>query len=170
MESRTAARRTALRESLERAFAEGIPGRWLIEAARWSTVVFSLSAAAATVAQGSSGTGRAAFVVVAVIVDLAFAAAGVVVFVVGLVWGARRSRTEEVTMSGWWFLSGSAPGSVRRVMLGSIFVQTVVAFTTAAIRPFTELAFGTLVPMLPLALTGAWGARHGWFPPRRGSV
>jgi hypothetical protein len=42
----------------------------------------------------------------------------------------------------------------------------VVAFAAAALRPFTSLAFGILVPMWGLALAGVWGARHGTFGPR----
>ena len=55
---------------------------------------------------------------------------------------------------------------VRRQLLGAFGVQVVVALATAAIRPFTGLAFGILVPTYGLGLVGLWGARRGAFPPR----
>jgi len=45
-------------------------------------------------------------------------------------------------------------------------VQTVVAITTASMRPFTAQAFGILVAMLGLGLGGLWAARHGVFGER----
>ena len=36
----------------------------------------------------------------------------------------------------------------------------------AAARPFTALAFATLVPVFGLAVNGIWSARHGAFPDR----
>jgi hypothetical protein len=45
-------------------------------------------------------------------------------------------------------------------------VQVVVAVVAAALRPFTELAFGTLAPTLGLALCGWWAVRHGLFEER----
>jgi hypothetical protein len=39
---------------------------------------------------------------------------------------------------------------------------------TSAVRPFSSLAFGVLVPVSGLGLMGLWGARYGTFPPRGG--
>jgi hypothetical protein len=71
-----------------------------------------------------------------------------------------------LSVAGIWFLSGSAPRSVRLTLLGCLAVQVVVALATAAIRPFTALAFGVLVPMSGLGLCGLWAAVAGTFPPR----
>ena len=38
----------------------------------------------------------------------------------------------------------------------------------AAARPFTALAFATLVPVFGLAINGIWSARHGFFVDRPG--
>jgi hypothetical protein len=51
-------------------------------------------------------------------------------------------------------------------LLGALAVETVVAFATAGARPFSALAFGILVPMFGLGLSGRWGARYGHFDPR----
>lgn len=104
--------------------------------------------------------------VVAVVVDLVLFAAGIVAFVGALLKAADRSRTEMVTLAGVFWLSGSAPGRARRPLLGALAVEVAVALVTAGVRPFTGLAFGVLVPVYGLGLTGLWGARHGTFAAR----
>ena len=42
--------------------------------------------------------------------------------------------------------------------------QVVAAVATAAVRPFTSLAFGVLAPMCGLGLIALWAGRHGTFP------
>jgi hypothetical protein len=51
--------------------------------------------------------------------------------------------------------------------LGSLAVEVVVAFGTAAARPYTIAASAILAPVYGLALCGLWAARYGTFPPRR---
>ena len=51
-------------------------------------------------------------------------------------------------------------------MMAALALEVVVAVATASVRPFTASAFGILVPVYALGLSGAWGARHGTFPPR----
>lgn len=104
--------------------------------------------------------------VVAVVVDLVLFAAGIVAFVGALLKAADRSRTEMVTLAGVFWLSGSAPSRARRPLLGALAVEVAVALVTAGVRPFTGLAFGVLVPVYGLGLTGLWGARHGTFAAR----
>ena len=99
--------------------------------------------------------------------SLALFATGLAMFAVALVRGAQRSRTAELTMTGWFFLVGSAPRRIQLELLGVVAVQTVVPIAAAAIHPFTRLAFGILVPVLGLAACALWSAEHGWFPPRR---
>jgi hypothetical protein len=50
--------------------------------------------------------------------------------------------------------------------LTSVAVEVVVAFTTAGLRPYTNLAFGILVPIYGLALVGLWGATRGRYEAR----
>jgi hypothetical protein len=100
-------------------------------------------------------------------VSLGLFAVGVVAFLLAFGTAVSRSRTEEIAVMGVWFLSGSAPRDVRRRLLGSFAVQVLIAVVAASIRPFTEVAFGVLVPVFGLGLAGLWGARHGTFPERR---
>ncbi|MGH9035668.1 MAG: hypothetical protein ACRD0O_07870, partial [Acidimicrobiia bacterium] len=76
--------------------------------------------------------------------------------------GALRTahNAEKVTVGGLFFLSRSAPPAIRLSLLGSLAVCLVVTAVTASAEPF-----GVLVPVWPLALCGAWAARHGRFPP-----
>lgn len=162
-EAAAKARRAAQQGELDAHFAEVIPGRAILRAAQGSTLLFVVVTvlAAAVDTRGLR--------LVAAVVDLVLFVIGCLLFLLALYGGAQRSRTAEMTMSGWWFLSGSAPRSVRTTLLGAVAVQTVTAFAGAAARPFTALAFGILVPTLGLALCGLWGGRHGWFPARRGT-
>jgi hypothetical protein len=123
------------------------------------TAVFAVVALAATATPDT-------LAIAAVLVDLVLFAAGCLAFVLALVRAAARSRTDELTLSGLFWLSGAAPAPVRRTLLGAFGVEVVLALATASARPFTGLAFGILVPTYGLGLAGLWGARAGTFPPR----
>jgi hypothetical protein len=131
----------------------------LIRASLAGTAVFAVVALAAAAVPDTLG-------VVAVVVDLLLFAVGCVAFALALLRAASRSRTDELTLPGLFWLTGAAPTEVRRLLLGSFGVEVVVALATASARPFTGLAFGILVPVYGLGLTGLWGARAGTFPPR----
>jgi hypothetical protein len=104
--------------------------------------------------------------VVAAIVDLVLFAVGCAAFLWAYAVAVGRSREEEIVLAGLFFLSGSAPKPVALRLRSTFAVQVVVAVAAAAIRPFTPLAFGVLVPVLGLGLMGLWGARFGSFAPR----
>ena len=131
----------------------------IVRAAIVGTAVFTVVAVAAAALPDQ-------LAVVAVVVDLVLFAAGIVAFVGALLKAADRSRTEAVTLAGVFWLSGTAPHEMRRPLLGALAVEVAVALVTAGVRPFTGLAFGVLVPVYALGLTGLWGARHGTFAPR----
>jgi hypothetical protein len=81
-----------------------------------------------------------------------------------------RSRYEALTMAGVFFPGDDvAPPQVARALRLALAVQVVVAVVVAAVRPFTALAFGVLVPMLGLGLMALWAARHGRFPAKAGA-
>ena len=127
----------------------------------WSwrgTVLFSVTAVAATVFDQLRWLAAA--------VALTLFGVGCVVFLVAFALAVERSRTEAIGIGGLYFLAGSAPRSTQRHLLGSLAVQVVVGLATAAIRMFTSMAFGTLVPVFGLAMAGLWGARYGAFEPR----
>lgn len=102
----------------------------------------------------------------AAVVALGLFAAGTVAMGAALFIAANRSRRDEISIGGLFFLTGSAPKDVQRHLMGALAAQTVIGLTTAALRPYTSSAFGVLVPMLGLGLAGLWGARHGTFPER----
>lgn len=131
----------------------------LVRASIVGTVVFTVVAVAAAAVPDT-------LAVVAVVVDLVLFAAGCVAFALALLRAAARSRTDELTLGGLFWLTGAAPAPVRRALLGAFGVQVVVALATASARPFTGLAFGILVPVYGLGLAGLWSARTGTFPPR----
>ena len=125
-----------------------------------------------------AGTG--AFVAVAVLttvfpdpmaVPIAVVSLGLLVAGCGaMLWAFQRalerSRYELIGVGGLYFLAGCAPRPVRFSMMAALGAETVVALAAASARPFTASAFGILVPVYALGLSGAWGARHGTFPPR----
>ena len=124
----------------------------------WGTVAFSVTAIAATWFDELRWP--------AAVVALTLFGVGCIVFLWAFAVAVERSRTDAMGIGGLFFLAGSAPTSVQRHLLGSLTVEVVVGLTTASIRMFTSLAFGTLVPVFGLAMAGLWGARHGVFGPR----
>ncbi len=138
-----------------------LAGARIITAAVAGTVVFVVTAVVAAVA------GNAALWP-AFLVALALFVAGCVVFVIAFAAAAERSRRDEMGIGGLFFLAGKeiAPAPVKWWLLGSLTAQVVVAIATAAVRPFSTLAFGVLVPLYGVTLCGLWAARYGHFGPR----
>jgi hypothetical protein len=101
-----------------------------------------------------------------VVVSGVLFAVGVVLFLYGYASGVVRSKDEQVTLGGLFFLSGTAPPVVRFRLRLAFFVQVGLAVAAAAIRPYTAVAFAVLAPMLGLGVMAAWAARHGTFFPR----
>jgi hypothetical protein len=125
-----------------------------------ATAVFVVVAAAAAAFPDT-------FELAAAVVALVLFAIGIVVFFLGFLIGVDRSRTEEVSVVGLYLLTGGvAPVPVKRWLLGLLALQVVVALVTAVVQPFTALAFGILVPMFGLAITGRWAAEYGAFDAR----
>ena len=110
---------------------------------------------------------------IAVIASLVCFTVGVLTFLWGYWTAVQRSREDEIGVAVLYFLmDGVAPLPVSRLMNTLLGVQCAVALGTALSRPSTDgkpgstLAFGILVPMLGLGLSGLWGAIHGTFRPR----
>jgi hypothetical protein len=136
-----------------------MPADPVVRPAVWGTVAFTAASIAAVTAGGAVALSAAVF-------DGVLFALGVLVFVRTFLVAAERSRTEELSVAGIWFLSGSAPKEVRAWLLGCLAAQTAVALVAASLRPYTALAFGILVPVFGLAMCGLWAVRSGTFPPR----
>ena len=134
-------------------------GGRIIALSRIGTAVFVVAAVAATIFVDDLGLAAA-------IVSLVLFAAGCVFFLWAYGVAISRSRTDAIGIGGLYFLQGSAPRNVQVALLVPLAVEVVVALATAAIRPFTPLAFGVLVPMYGLGLAGLWGAKFGTFGPR----
>ncbi len=135
------------------------PGRHLLRASLAGTAVQVGLAVPAIVWVDSLGSAYA-------LVSLVLFAGGTVACLWAFWLAVQRSRYETIGVGGLYFLAGCAPGSVQRVMVGSLSAQVVVGLAAAGVRPYTSLAFGILVPMWGLGLAGVWGARHGTFPSR----
>jgi len=122
----------------------------------------------ATAALAVSGFGAALgpkwLLVPGAIVAVALFIVGCGVFIGAWVVAAQRSREDLVDLAGLFFLTGTAPRSVRRHLLGSTIAQSVIAVTCATLRP--AAAAGILAPVSGLALGALWSARHGRFPRR----
>ncbi len=102
----------------------------------------------------------------AAIVALVLFAIGIVAMLVAIVIAANRSREDLIGIGGLFFGAGSVVKPVRRQLLGSLAVQVVLGFVFASLRPFTASAFGTLVPVIGLGLTGVFCAKYGVFHKR----
>lgn len=138
---------------------ETAPGARLVAVNRWLTLAF------------------AAWSVLAVLVrplriplaglDLVVFIAGCIGYLLAYATAVSRSRADAIGLGALFFLiEDAAPRPVRRSFWLWTSVQTVVAVAAAAVRPFTPVAFGILVPLAGLALMGLWGARYGRFPAR----
>ena len=133
-------------------------GEGLVRANVWATLVFAVVSVAAAIAPDP-------LEYVAVPLDLVLFVAGCSAFLWAYAVAIGRSRYDDLTMAGVFFLSDRvAPARVTRAFRLLLAAQIVVAVATAAARPFTALAFGVLVPVLGLGLMALWGARHGAFP------
>lgn len=135
-----------------------MPDDPVVRPAVWGTVAFLVASVVAVANEGA-----AAFVAV---FDLVLFALGLLAFVRTLLVAAQRSRTEELSVAGIWFLAGSAPKPIRLWLMACLAVEIVVALVAASLRPYTAVAFGVLVPMFGLGLSGLWAVRSGTFPPR----
>lgn len=100
-------------------------------------------------------------------VDLAVFVAGCIAYLLAYATAVSRSRVDAIGLGALFFLTDeSAPKPVRNSFWLWTSVQTVVAVAAAAVRPFTPVAFGVLVPIAGLGLMGLWGARYGRFQAR----
>ena len=74
---------------------------------------------------------------------------------------ARTARGDDIAVSTWVFLAGSAPTAVRNNLMLAAGLTLGLAVATTGVSPFVWLT-----NLLPLAFAAWWGARHGTFPPR----
>lgn len=159
----TEARRAELREAREQrmrdAFTGTNPGRGVLVLS-WAAT--TLLGAVSVIALVNSGAIGAYFVV-----TFALFCLGAVLFALDLVLAIARSTRDAMGIGGLFFLVDTAPRSVQRSLNGSLAAAVAVSVVTAVVGLSTpELAFGTLVPLFQLSLSGFWGVRHGLFNER----
>lgn len=151
---------TADEQQLEGGPQNGSEGAGLVTLAWAGTGCFVATSIVATIWPDAAA-------VPASVLDCLLFVVGVVAFLWAYAIAIGRSRTEEISIAGIYFLAGTAPKVVRFRLRLAIAVEVVAAVVSASIRPYTAVAFGVLVPMFGLGLAGLWGARHGSFPARR---
>jgi len=134
-------------------------GQGVIRASWAGTIAFGIGTVAGVVAPD-------ALAWLGFAVSLALFIVGCVVFAWAFVLAVARSRTDEIAVTNLYLLSG-APAAVRAQLFGSLAVEIIVAFGTAAARPYTIAATAILAPVYGLGLCGLWAARYGTFPPRK---
>jgi len=134
-------------------------GLLIIRVSWASSAIFATSAISAAISPGVLRWP-------ALVVALSMFAIGCVVFLWAFAVAVGRSRTDAIGIGGLFFLAGSAPRRVQFALMGSLLAQVVVAIATASVRIFTTLAFGSLAPMMGLAMAGLWAAKFGTFGPR----
>ena len=136
------------------------PGQAILNWSWFGTSVFTVTAVTATIwPRGFQWPN--------LVVSLILFVAGTAAMVRAFLLAVERSRHQVVGIGGLYFAAGSAPRQVQRILLTSLAVQIVVALVTASIRIYTSAAFGILVPVWGLGLTGLWCARFGEFEVRQ---
>ncbi len=144
-------------------------GEVLVTADVVGTAVFGLTAILA------AAVFTTPFQWVAAITALTLFAVGVFSFLWSYWNGVQRSRQDEISTLGLYFLIGGvAPRGVRNTMLGALVVQAALAAGTTFWRldgpdgtPGSSLALGFLVPMFGFGMNGLWAAYHGQFRRRQ---
>lgn len=134
------------------------PGARIRRAAVWGTALLVTTSAGAAALPDSIGVVHAGL-------SCALFAVGTGAFLWAYGVGLGRSRTQTVSLSGLFFLTG-APAPVRRSLRLLLAIEVVAVVAAASVRPYTAVAFGILAPMYALGLMGAWGARHSEFRDR----
>jgi hypothetical protein len=134
-------------------------GQRIVRASWAGTAVFVLSSGIAAAARGATP--------VALGIALLMFVAGLGCYAAALAQAVARSRIDDVSVGGLFFLmDGVAPRRVAAHLLGSFSVEVVAAVVTAGVRINSSLAFGILAPVYGLSLVALWAARHGRFPVR----
>ncbi len=131
------------------------PGRGIVVAAWLSLVVVTV-----TVVPLALGAHALESTVVAVsLLSFGF---GFVLWIVAFFAAlARTARGDEIAVSSWVFLAGSAPVTVRNNLMAVAALTLALSVATTGVSPFVWLS-----NLLPLAFAAWWGARHGTFPAR----
>lgn len=135
------------------------PGQAILNYSWLGTLIFAFSAAAAAIWPNW-------FEWLNVAVSLLLFVLGTAAMLWAFLIAVERSRQQIIGVSGLYLAMGSAPRQVQKILLTSLAVEIAVALITAAVRIYSPAAFGILVPVWGIGLTGMWCARHGEFKVR----
>lgn len=128
----------------------------------------SFAGTALVVAAGAAGAAAPdTFAGPTVVVSVVLFGIGVAGLLYGYGVGVARSRDDDITLGGLFWLSGTAPKVVRFRLRLAFIAQIVVAFAASAVRIYSPVAFISLAPMFGLGMLAVWGARHGTFFPKQ---
>lgn len=133
------------------------PTGWLARLDLVGTVAFVAVTAAVAVVDGDD------IALANLVVSAALFLVGSLVWGAGFVLAAGRSRTHVIDLAGLFYLTGSAPRSVRRFFLGLWFVQIAVAVAAIVV---TSPPFGVMAPVFGIGVITLWAATRGTFPER----
>ncbi|MGB3410229.1 MAG: hypothetical protein WBA45_03455 [Microthrixaceae bacterium] len=156
-EAEREANKAARRAEIAAAFPEGIPGVWVAVASWVTTALFIIVSVPAVIDPDK-------FIAPYFAVTMALFLVGCALFAADIFLMASRSRDDLMGIGGIFLLVGSVPRKMQVHLLSALVIQIVVSVVSAAVHPFTPLAFGTLVPILGLSLCGLWSVLHGHFP------
>jgi hypothetical protein len=131
----------------------------LVGLAWQSTALLALAAVAGV-------TSPDAFGIVLAVISSAMFVLGLVFLLLALLGGLRRSRVEEVTVTGLFLLHETAPRAIRRRFLWCLMIQLALAFVAAGFRPYSQIAFVLLAPMFVFGSAALWSAQYGIFSAR----
>ncbi len=94
--------------------------------------------------------------------------AGGALFTWAFLIAADRSRMEDVSVVGAFFLGdGAVDTPDRRWAYGLLAAQSVIGLAAASADPYTAMAFGILVPMFGIGTMAFLGSAHGAFRVRK---
>lgn len=122
------------------------------------------SLAVVTLATGISDA--SAVVMANLVVSSVLFVGGCIGFGIGFVRAARRSRDEVIDLAGLFYLTGSAPTPIRKLLLGLWFAQIAIAVGAIAL---SDPPFGVMAPVWGIGLITWWASLHATFPPREGA-
>lgn len=140
-----------------------IPGRLADMEGRYLLIldlVVTLGFLAVTLLAGFSSSDAAALANLTV-VGIVFLGT-CLLFVIGFLLAAARSRDDDLHLAGLFYLSRTAPDSVRRAFMAMWFAQIAIGILAIVV---TSPPFGVMATMFGVFANMVWAARHGRFRP-----
>jgi len=139
---------------------ESPPAQRLITVSLQSTAIFAVLSLLTYLLAESLDT-------VFAVVSTLFFAVGTLLLALGFWNGIQRSRIDDVTLTGLVAVDSShVPKSARNKLWAAVVLQIIIGVLFGSLRPFTQQAFGLLVPTLGLGFAVLWGSRFAAFHER----